>query len=1471
MEVQTTHFINGEWTTRTASLQEILAYQQQQQATPKQVSGFKNQFEIPQLGVLSRTVLPSPVIKFILPARIRHRRENDVVFVGEDCVQIKSIREYGHLHHVATKSDFAGHIIAARVFGESREEEAEFVTIKQEDGHAKATLPPQVLLLTLSTGVLMFLWADSGETGTIQFHQRTIPLPRAHSSLTIQGRHLAVDPYRRAIAVAGYEGFILYRTKSMSEWREEICSGQNTTPIVDERGFRFEGSIMRMEFLFPTPGPDGDNHVILLFAISHRNKTKLSCYDWDNRNGLRSANARAERVVVAHEDQNPVLLIPLKRGPDFLLVSRRGEISDYRNILSGIPTKHRVTLDHEENLVHPGNSKRKPVFVQWARMRRNKGFSKEVFYIAREDGIVIYVQVSTNAHTSNAGYFNCSLGTAFASLDVFHEPDKEHPAFEQLAAAEALSNADVLIGMGPDSDGQLNKVGDWMTDWKSGKQFGSFDFIESIPNWAPASDAIVSQLSGLNTGHERQRGAILVASGREPYGSISELRRGLNALVHRFVDLPHLTGGVTGTWILDYGTDEDGSSVRVYVILLVCLPPRSFVFRLSGSPGGDFDDIEELDGSAGSEDGIERSHETLVACSSGEGVSIQVTREAILLLVRSDESLSCVDKCSFPASSAVFAAAVRAGCPFVVAAFRQDSGVKLRSVPIQPTGEGKFSFGAHEDIPLPADVTCLELIAINGTWYLLMGTITSLILLFTIDEDGLLLVLKESLGELSTTSLLTVCESAALLDGPYGPVIVCGMRNGELWSFNIDDTPKSGSSDDDITIASKRFVRMGTTAAHVTRSQIDSTTAFVACGSDLCRIQCSRNDPAGLEIDSVWFTDRNMPGYQQSSVSALAQLPRMNDASRNLSGYLFSILGTKLLIAQFDFDVRWSANGGDVPSPRALGKVVPRKLHIGVTPTKLLYSASLRTMVVATKQAKEERGPPLGCRTIPWSLKFLMLDDETIENDSKLEDEDMLRNHLVAAEVKLQPYETVHCIQEWTYTLEKKKYAFIIIGTGIEGSQTGRQLFVKYRVSKTGERQATLVKEKIFPQPIYSMAFFGEHKLAFVSGKTLYLDEFSFEKRRWEKRGTTILRSFGIHITACAPFIYVSMSTNSHICLKVVPDPEPADANKVKFLTIFTDSVARELTSHLVIELPQTEKQLAESRAAESRKRSNSVISTSSQPASTQQKPTPSTLVIVADKRCSVAALLHPPIRTFQSSAPTVFEASLSRSITRLHRGNIRPPWRRPTPVNPSASNATSSRPSLYSSRSATEPMFSGVLVDDIIGTSTDGSVFSLSILEPPAFKLLKVIENLIRMKKERRESHHIPTYSDDEDEYSSSEEEEEEDKKTGDYMEDVEFDTSAENPVPLITSRDVEPRVEDWGPGKARLWSVDGDLVMGWLEKNERLGILVGEGTKGEVVRLVVGFCREVLRDEGVEMEVEERVLGRAEEWVRGVMMPLL
>lgn len=97
-------------------------------------------------------------------------------------------------------------------------------------------------------------------------------------------------------------------------------------------------------------------------------------------------------------------------------------------------------------------------------------------------------------------------------------------------------------------------------------------------------------------------------------------------------------------------------------------------------------------------------------------------------------------------------------------------------------------------------------------------------------------------------------------------------------------------------------------------------------------------------------------------------------------------------------------------------------------------------------------------------------------------------------------------------------------------------------------------------------------------------------------------------------------------------------------------------------------------------------------------------LTITSQRDCTIAGLWVPSKRSVESSASTVFEAKLPGSITKI-RQIRRPPWQESLGLGQSSA-ATS---------------------DPIIGTSTNGAVYQLELLDEPAYRLLRFTQNMAR------------------------------------------------------------------------------------------------------------------------------------------------
>lgn len=198
----------------------------------------------PIFGLLTQTLIESPVIKSIIPARIRHSSKNDVVLVRDRSIQIKEIRKEGtqgedsYLEDVAVKNDFDSTIRVARIFGSPRTNapselrptgidaiiKQEIIDPSEPEVKLHPELPPQMIALTLESMKLVFLCAFH-EDQEVRFlsSYRHMPASKSHSEQL--GEHLAIDPKSRAMAVAANEGsFYFYALKNWEDLKRNVES-----------------------------------------------------------------------------------------------------------------------------------------------------------------------------------------------------------------------------------------------------------------------------------------------------------------------------------------------------------------------------------------------------------------------------------------------------------------------------------------------------------------------------------------------------------------------------------------------------------------------------------------------------------------------------------------------------------------------------------------------------------------------------------------------------------------------------------------------------------------------------------------------------------------------------------------------------------------------------------------------------------------------------------------------------------------------------------------------------------------------------------------------------------------------------------------------------------------------------------------------------------------------------------------------
>lgn len=241
MSVRTTVLENGRWVTRNVDPYHVRA---QNPETPhkKQTRPSINFPETASIGILTKTLVRSPVINRIIPARLRHKTKNDVLFISATSVTIKEARGVYTLDEIVTKSDFDSTIKSARIIGERREltrHDGSFSLLRnsdywldmftsEDDDHIDegdhrhhATLesrglPPQILVLALESDRLVFLCAVNGSAEHPELFTSGKALPTPTSPLQSLGELIAVDP--QCVASQMYRGRQRLTSLAPEQW-----------------------------------------------------------------------------------------------------------------------------------------------------------------------------------------------------------------------------------------------------------------------------------------------------------------------------------------------------------------------------------------------------------------------------------------------------------------------------------------------------------------------------------------------------------------------------------------------------------------------------------------------------------------------------------------------------------------------------------------------------------------------------------------------------------------------------------------------------------------------------------------------------------------------------------------------------------------------------------------------------------------------------------------------------------------------------------------------------------------------------------------------------------------------------------------------------------------------------------------------------------------------------------------------------
>lgn len=1243
----------------------------------------------PRLGVLTKTIIRTPVIRWILHARLRRREFNDVVFVGEDFVHVKQVVHDGHLEHVATKSDFGTCIRAARVFTVDPEppEEDALIKVENREDDTTKSLPPQFVVLTLATDDLIFLYLREDQDGKLRFVHQTCPMATYDKTLWQVGEHLAVDPFSRGLAVAANEReVVLYSALPKNRIQAELQANyQDWCPVTAERALPVEGVIQHMEFLYPS---DSDpDHVILLLIVTDQRRTKALWIDWyysDDYSG-RQTNLHQAQIHPAQPIDSAKtvssLLIPL-RNAAFLFVGGN-QVKLFRNFLSGSSTGMTVGLV-DIPTPYPGGSSRLPTWTSWCPPRRNKTASQvDDVYMLREDGAVAYLRIGADGklQSNSAGDAECHAGSAFASLGDPSDPD-------------------ILAIGGEQSSGRVVSIGSFQSGGRLIEAMSRGDTmamrrIESPPNWASATDMLVSTLPQSNGRSARMRDSVFVTSGRQPHGTITELRQGLEARVALSLALDDLRG-VTGSWSLP--NVEDGS-----VVLLMSMPSCTRLLKF------DLLSAEEIDHDT--RIALELNERTLAADIMSNGHIMQITDRNVCTGASISAGFEDTARRDCELGNTVLAASIEPDEDLAFIAER--AGKDNRIVALkhyvqqgedssQTLEEGLQQVG--EPYNLTSEPLCLATTLIDGR-----------VISVAVLNDNTLVLLSRTRGDSASIdshatlripgSKESLCDHIVLIQssgthpGQPSMLAICGLRDGRMFCVEIETSPELAFGDN-------HGLHFGNSTVRLSRNAKEPTKAFAISGLDTCVLTWDGRSPETLDIKSLWASDKARPELSQDTIMAVSKLP-VNDyvTTADLADTLHIVSSEEIWVTSVD----------------EATTTVPRRIPVNGSPNRLIYAEQQRSLVCAsvctgvrTFPSNMPHAKPEERRQIWPAIDFILLDRKSPRDDD-------LPESRVSFTFRFQPGDIVNALVEWSFTMNGKQYSFVMVaGSYIKTSKgesrvRGRIAFLQPVIKKEKDGwDLTDVREsrsQNFDSPVLALTLYDELTYVACSGEEVIVSRFA-DNSRWSMICAPLtLASAGISVTVKAPLIYIATLGDSLVIARFekLPSPSQDSGYTHRLVALATAPQRAASLSQAVVSLHEDGKQ------------SNGPSSQSSE-----------SVVLLGTKYHKLVGLSSPASdailqRNLTLKSRIVFEAQLPRSLSRITQGSIRPSWRNVPP--------------------------SGVVADGIVGVSADGSLVGVSVLDEGLWRRLFWLQRLCEWsEKLSPHSTERPAYGVDEDEFDGEE-----------------------------------------------------------------------------------------------------------------------
>ncbi|KAI0537693.1 mono-functional DNA-alkylating methyl methanesulfonate N-term-domain-containing protein [Xylaria digitata] len=917
--LQTHVFENDGWVTRTVTAAELVGANSRPRvealAPPKP----------PTYGILTRTIIESPVLRWVLPVQLRSSNFNDVALVGDQYVQICELSTDAQLQPIAKKVDLGSKIRNCCVMGThdylrtNREARlSNYYNSSSDDvnmmdsGPFTSSYPPrdvdlfqQVLVLVLSTGELVFLFMSLTAAGNWEFVS-------SHSSilsgrLVDPGFHMTISPDGGYLALACSENlFIVYQLESIEDLHKQHNEGLPIKPIRSTQARAVKGVIHKINFLHPSAA--NESQLILLVITARLGVFRLAIYEWVNSESLQDVlDEEKPGIRLDGTAGIPLLIIPSTVGSQFLIITENS-LAICSDILSGSPLFGTFSLEQKDSTDwHHGSHA--PMWTAWARPMREESYhaDTDMIYLAREDGWVNILEINDCGVESSIyiGPLECNIDSGFASLST------------SLAA-------ELLVATGDYGHGAI-----WSVPPNE-----PIRLIGSLPHWSTTVDVALTKhtskhsksehkklskrrsLAETTPNHMMSPDKIFACSGRGVSGAIVELRYGIQAKIG--LDLLY-SSRIKRCWVIPNFADlpEEGFSI------LLALPENSALLHISH----DLCEVSEKAQSAVAFDLLS----TTLAVHVSKGIIIQITTMYATIVSSTtcyqhligdmiEDPLATVADCAI--TDEILALSVYSHSAFKIMVFGLVE---------------KARFVLKDVFEVKGEITALSVSTLSAGICVLVGLSQKELSTFAIfpinspqsgvqtmtgtQQVPIELKLGED-GDVDSMAINAVTSIIYLGDDK----IVVGMRNGDVLTIHSTGGRQFGQEP---TVT--RTNHFGVSASHVfTGPTFETGPSSLVCNDAGLAIM---KEPDGdtnrgcfEEIFRVWLTDANEPHSPSPTINSVVGLHEISPYGGSLWAM---VAGAHICITELQ------------PHPTP----VPRYMPIGGTPVGILHSERLDALV----------------------------------------------------------------------------------------------------------------------------------------------------------------------------------------------------------------------------------------------------------------------------------------------------------------------------------------------------------------------------------------------------------------------------------------------------------------------------------------------------------------------------------------------